>query len=57
MKKLLKKINILFCKHNWIYQYSSEYYQTSKVSTKYLIYWCDKCEKLKIKLDPTFKNK
>ena len=43
MKKLFKKITQLFCKHNWKYQYSR------KVSNKYYVYWCYKCEKYKMK--------
>ena len=49
MKKLFKKITQLFCKHNWKYQYSRTFFQTSKVSNKYYVYWCYKCEKYKMK--------
>lgn len=47
MKKLLKRIACIFFKHDFVYQYHKTNYHTSKISTRYFVYHCNKCGKYK----------
>ncbi len=55
MKKLFKRIACIFLGHNLVFQFQRKIHDTSKTTSEYLIYRCERCGKYKNKKINKFK--